>query len=96
LFYLLQSLEDTRASSELQTLICEADDGYELWLFSFCFPALFVCLFQSIGGVSSEFQTIIFEIDDGKELWFFSFNFPALFVYYKTWGTLRQVQSFKP
>jgi len=30
---LLQSLGDTRASTELQTLISEADDGRELWLY---------------------------------------------------------------
>jgi hypothetical protein len=47
---LLQSLGDTRASSELQTLICEADDGQELWLFSYCFPALFVCC-KALGGL---------------------------------------------
>jgi hypothetical protein len=84
----------TKASSELQTLICEVDDGQELWLFSFCFPTLF--LLQSIGGASSEFQTVIFETDDGRELWLFSFSFPTLFVCYKALGTLGQVQSFKP
>jgi hypothetical protein len=47
---LLQSLGDTRVNSELQTLICETDDGQELWLFSFCFPALFdFC--KALGGL---------------------------------------------
>jgi hypothetical protein len=38
---LLQSIGG--ASSEFQTVISEADDGRELWLFSSSFPALFVC-----------------------------------------------------
>jgi hypothetical protein len=38
---LLQSIGGP--SSEFQTEISEADDGTELWLFSFSFPALFVC-----------------------------------------------------
>jgi len=71
LFCLLQSLGDTRASSKLQTLVCETDDGQELWLFSFSFPALFV--WQSLGytRASAELQTLIYETNDGKELWLY-------------------------
>lgn len=32
-----------RAGSEFQTVISETNDGRELGLFSFSFPALFVC-----------------------------------------------------
>jgi len=63
---------------------------------SFLFAFQLCLLLQSIRGVSSEFQTVISEIDDGRELWLFSFSFLALFVCYKAWGTLGQVQSFKP
>jgi hypothetical protein len=63
---------------------------------SFLLLSGFVCLSQSIGRAGSEFQTVISEADDGRELGLFSFSFPALFVCYKAWGTLGQVQSFKP
>jgi hypothetical protein len=63
---------------------------------SFLLLSGFVCLSQSIGRAGSEFQTVISEADDGRELGLFSFSFPALFVCYKAWGTLGQVQNFKP